>query len=104
MDCPKYCCFCFTTLCDWLKKKKKKKKKKKPRPTFSTNQNSSQNQFNCILFGSMSDWFAAVIASVVIGQRNYFGFTTLNNTNFDILKFHLATRFWEIKCFRIGLI
>ena len=31
------------------------------------------------VFGSSSDWFTVLFASVVIGQSNYFGFTTLNN-------------------------
>ena len=68
--------FCITTLCDWLIKLAPLSQP--IRCKTKTNRASLACFFPrlapVILFALNSDWFIALLAPVVIGQSNYFGF------------------------------
>ena len=55
----------------------------KPKPIVPYSHAFSRASRRLHIFDSISDWFIALFASVVIGQSNYFGFgfTTLNENS-----------------------
>ena len=84
--------FYFTTRCDWLIKLNQQDVKPKPIAPLLHVFSCAWRRLN--VFALNSDWFIALLAPVVIGQSNCFGFgfTTLNENHSINKAKHIATR------------